>query len=59
MFYNFINVDVGDFCAVSVEENPETEGEKMARLESLLLDDLSALRHRQVIHPVLQEGEFI
>ncbi|XP_027896614.1 MAX gene-associated protein isoform X3 [Xiphophorus couchianus] len=48
-------MEAGDFCAVSVEENPETEGEKTARLESLLLDDLSAFRHRQVIHPVLQE----
>ncbi|KAM4713504.1 uncharacterized protein mgab isoform 1-T5 [Anableps anableps] len=39
----------------SVEENPETEREKTAWLESLLLDDLRVFRHRQVIHPVLQE----
>ncbi|XP_014899610.1 MAX gene-associated protein isoform X1 [Poecilia latipinna] len=48
-------METGDLCGVSVEENPETQREKTARLESLLLDDLSALRHRQVIHPVLQE----
>lgn len=45
-------------CGVSVVVNPEME-EKMARLESLLLNDLSVFKHRQVIHPVLQEGEFI
>ncbi|XP_047243375.1 uncharacterized protein magl isoform X2 [Girardinichthys multiradiatus] len=46
-----------DFCGVSMEENPETAEEKTAQLESLLLDDLSILKHRQVIHPVLQEDE--
>ncbi|XP_035990080.1 uncharacterized protein magl isoform X2 [Fundulus heteroclitus] len=40
---------------VSMGENPETAKEKTARLESLLLDDLSVLKHKQVIHPVLQE----
>ncbi|XP_054900630.1 MAX gene-associated protein isoform X2 [Poeciliopsis prolifica] len=49
-------METGDHsCGVFVEENPETQEEKTARLESLLLDDLGAFRHRQVIHPVLQE----
>ena len=43
---------------VSVEVNPETVEEKVARLELVLLNDLGALKHRQVIHPVLREGEF-
>ncbi|KAJ8291136.1 hypothetical protein GJAV_G00021790 [Gymnothorax javanicus] len=34
---------------------PETEEEKIARLEILLLQDLRHLKHRQTIHPVLQE----
>ncbi|KAM9703863.1 uncharacterized protein mgab isoform 2-T3 [Menidia menidia] len=38
-----------------VEANPETAEEKMARLESVLLSDLRVLKHRQIIHPVLQE----
>ena len=41
---------------VSVEEIPETDEEKIARLEQILLQDLRLLKHRQVIHPVLQEG---
>ncbi|KAM4529041.1 uncharacterized protein mgab [Fundulus diaphanus] len=40
---------------VSAGEKPETTEEKTAPLESLLLDDLSVLKHKQVIHPVLQE----
>nr|XP_046229084.1 MAX gene-associated protein [Scatophagus argus]XP_046229085.1 MAX gene-associated protein [Scatophagus argus] len=34
---------------------PETDEGKMARLETVLLQDLHVLKHRQVIHPVLQE----
>ncbi|XP_026174520.1 MAX gene-associated protein isoform X2 [Mastacembelus armatus] len=34
---------------------PETAEEKIARLEVILLQDLRVLKHRQVIHPVLQE----
>lgn len=37
---------------------PETDDEKMACLEAALLQDLSLCRHKQVLHPVLQEGEF-
>ncbi|XP_064192894.1 MAX dimerization protein MGA a isoform X2 [Anguilla rostrata] len=33
----------------------ETEEEKIARLEIALLHDLKRLKHRQAIHPVLQE----
>ncbi|KAK9531787.1 hypothetical protein VZT92_011192 [Zoarces viviparus] len=33
----------------------ETDEEKIARLEATLLQDLRVLKHRQVIHPVLQE----
>ncbi|KAJ8353574.1 hypothetical protein SKAU_G00211410 [Synaphobranchus kaupii] len=33
----------------------ETEEEKIARLQIALLHDLKRLKHRQVIHPVLQE----
>lgn len=47
------------FCGVSVEVIPETDEEKMARFEAVLLQDLSVLKHRQVIHPVLQEGQFM
>lgn len=47
------------FCGVSVEVAPETDEEKMARLKAVLLRDLSVLKHRQVIHPVLQEGQSI
>lgn len=36
---------------------PETDVEKIADLEAILLQDLQSLKHRQVIHPVLQEGE--
>ncbi|XP_074471809.1 uncharacterized protein mgab isoform X2 [Sebastes fasciatus] len=38
-----------------VEVIPETDEEKIARLEAILLHDLRVLKHRQVIHPVLQE----
>ncbi|XP_042359838.1 MAX gene-associated protein-like, partial [Plectropomus leopardus] len=38
-----------------VDVIPETDEEKIARFEALLLQDLRALKHRQVIHPVLQE----
>ncbi|XP_036397570.1 MAX dimerization protein MGA a isoform X2 [Megalops cyprinoides] len=37
------------------DDVPETEEEKIARLEIALLQDLKRIRHRQVIHPVLQE----
>lgn len=30
--------------------------EKIAAFEKVLLTDLKLMRHRQVIHPVLQEG---
>lgn len=43
---------------VSVEVIPETDEEKISRLEAILLQDLQVLKHRQVIHLVLQEGEF-
>ncbi|KAM6915112.1 MAX gene-associated protein [Xenentodon cancila] len=39
----------------TMEVNPETVEEKMARLESVLLSDLKVFKHRQVIHPVLQK----
>ncbi|KAI3363786.1 hypothetical protein L3Q82_001394 [Scortum barcoo] len=39
----------------TVEVTPETDEEKIARVEAILLQDLRVLRHRQVIHPVLQE----
>ncbi|XP_008283703.1 MAX gene-associated protein, partial [Stegastes partitus] len=38
-----------------LEVTPETDQEKIARLEAVLLNDLRVLKHRQVIHPVLQE----
>ncbi|XP_077597095.1 MAX gene-associated protein isoform X2 [Stigmatopora nigra] len=34
---------------------PETDEEKITRLEAVLLRDLKLLKYRQVIHPVLQE----
>lgn len=37
----------------------ETDDEKMACLEAALLQALAFCRHKQVLHPVLQEGEFI
>ncbi|MGH0172700.1 UNVERIFIED_CONTAM: hypothetical protein FKN15_067421 [Acipenser sinensis] len=37
------------------KEAPESVPERISRLERKLLDDLRRLRHRQVIHPVLQE----
>lgn len=41
-----------------VEVVPETDEEKLLGFETSLLQDLSELKHRQVIHPVLQEGQF-
>ncbi|XP_044026184.1 MAX gene-associated protein isoform X2 [Siniperca chuatsi] len=38
-----------------LEVIPETGEEKRACLEAILLQDLRVLKHRQVIHPVLQE----
>nr|XP_024660977.1 MAX gene-associated protein [Maylandia zebra] len=35
--------------------NPETDEAKMARFETALLNELRVHKHRQVIHPVLQE----
>ncbi|XP_067429478.1 MAX gene-associated protein isoform X2 [Thunnus thynnus] len=34
---------------------PETDEEKIACLEAIVLHDLKVLKHRQVIHPVLKE----
>eukprot|EP00064_Thunnus_orientalis_P012560 superscaffoldBa00001941_g12595 len=34
---------------------PETDEEKIACLEAIVLQDLKVLKHRQVIHPVLKE----
>ncbi|KAM9433682.1 MAX dimerization protein MGA a isoform 1-T2 [Salvelinus alpinus] len=34
---------------------PETTEERIAAFEKVLLDDLKVMKHRQVIHPVLQE----
>ncbi|XP_023285958.1 MAX gene-associated protein-like [Seriola lalandi dorsalis] len=39
----------------TLEVIPETVEEKIAQLEAILLQDLRVLKHRQVIHPVLQE----
>ncbi|KAM8726589.1 MAX gene-associated protein isoform 2-T3 [Acanthopagrus schlegelii] len=39
----------------TVKVIPETDVEKIADLEAILLQDLQSLKHRQVIHPVLQE----
>ncbi|XP_061602784.1 MAX gene-associated protein isoform X2 [Cololabis saira] len=39
----------------SMEVNPETEEEKVARLESVLLTDLQVLKHKQITHPVLEK----
>lgn len=36
---------------------PEGEDENLTHREAVLLQDLSFCRHRQVLHPVLQEGE--
>lgn len=33
--------------------------EKIAAFEKILLRNLKLMRHRQVIHPVLQEGEYL
>lgn len=41
-----------------MEVTPETDVEKVARFEAILLQDLSVFKHKQVIHPELQEGEF-
>ncbi|XP_040920857.1 MAX gene-associated protein isoform X2 [Toxotes jaculatrix] len=38
----------------TAEVMPETDEEKIARSEAVLLQDLRLLKHRQVIHPVLQ-----
>lgn len=43
---------------LTVDVNPETDEEKMARFETALLNELRVHKHRQVIHPVLQEGEY-
>ncbi|TNN40165.1 MAX gene-associated protein [Liparis tanakae] len=40
---------------MAVGETPETDEEKVALSEAVLLQDLGVLKHRQVIHPVLQE----
>lgn len=39
----------------TVTANPETDEEKIGRSEAKLLLDLRVLKHRQVIHPLLQE----
>ncbi|XP_068197812.1 MAX gene-associated protein [Antennarius striatus] len=38
-----------------VEEIREMEEEKIARVEAVLLQDFQVLKHRQVIHPALQQ----
>lgn len=55
----FLMLSNNKFCAVSAEAIAETDKEKIACLEALLLRDLQVLKHRQAIHPILQEGEFI
>lgn len=40
-------------------ETPETLKEKICASEKVLLRDLKLMRHRQVIHPVLQEGRLL
>lgn len=52
-------IPCNNLLGVSVEVNTETDEEKLARLETVLLQDLRVLKHRHVIHPVLQEGELI
>ncbi|XP_076016321.1 MAX gene-associated protein [Genypterus blacodes] len=45
-------------CEPAAEESPPTPPsvqEIISRLEAVLLQDLKVLKHRQVIHPVLQE----
>lgn len=37
----------------------ESLQEKIAAFEKILLRNLKLMRHRQVIHPVLQEGEYL
>lgn len=37
----------------------KTPEEKISALEKVLLRDLKLMRHRQVIHPVLQEGRLL
>lgn len=44
-----------NLCVCAVLESVE---EKIAGLQTILLQDLNTLKHRQVIHPVLQEGEW-
>uniref|UniRef100_A0A3P9JHV8 MAX gene-associated protein n=1 Tax=Oryzias latipes TaxID=8090 RepID=A0A3P9JHV8_ORYLA len=39
----------------SIDETQETVEESITRLELALLEELRVLKHRQVIHPVLQE----
>ncbi|XP_070844165.1 MAX gene-associated protein-like, partial [Chaetodon trifascialis] len=38
-----------------MEATPETDEEKITHLEALLMQDLRVFKHRQTIHPVLQE----
>ncbi|XP_076613049.1 MAX gene-associated protein-like, partial [Chaetodon auriga] len=38
-----------------MEATPQTDEEKITHLEALLLQDLWVFKHRQTIHPVLQE----
>ncbi|CAJ1077414.1 MAX gene-associated protein [Xyrichtys novacula] len=42
-------------CRKTVEEVAESDEEKITRLEAVLLQNLKVFKHRQVIHPVLQE----
>ncbi|CAN9507688.1 unnamed protein product [Ophioblennius macclurei] len=39
----------------TMEVKPEADDDKISRLQSVLLSDLRVFKHRQVIHPVLQE----
>lgn len=36
---------------------PETDEEKLVRFEWCLMQELPGLKYRQVIHPVLREGQ--
>lgn len=46
------------FLNFLVEFDLETDEEKLVRFEARLLRDLPDLKYKQVIHPVLQEGQF-
>ena len=43
---------------LAVVEVTETVEEKISRVQAVLLQDLATFKHRQVIHPVLQQGRW-